>query len=282
MRGEEKWKNSRSNLQPFSRNLNGKSLWDVTQKLLHFLGTNLVLIEPCVSPQLQKLWLRPYEVSSGWHAAVCVGVRYHQALKCFSCRRSETNFTDSYKPTTQWTHLHRQQVEYTENLSRNRRAHTSHTPRVCMLTILFPVMLDTGSVNLSLLPFCLINIDAFLICYSKTGDTESSEGSVSSCQRTPIYKPFTQCRPPIDYPPHPAPHSVTEEELHFVKTCLQRWRTEVENDINGMSMLTVTMQHTQEQVSYVVMLLELTVFTSWLLTSLTVTQCWAGSTHWLH
>ncbi|XP_068187212.1 ubiquitin carboxyl-terminal hydrolase 28 isoform X1 [Antennarius striatus] len=68
-------------------------------------------------------------------------------------------------------------------------------------------------------------------------ETESSEvlvSSVSSCQRTPIYKPFTQCRPPVDCPPHPAPHSVTEEELLFVKTCLQRWRTEVENDINEL------------------------------------------------
>uniref|UniRef100_A0A8C7ZM44 ubiquitinyl hydrolase 1 n=1 Tax=Oryzias sinensis TaxID=183150 RepID=A0A8C7ZM44_9TELE len=46
--------------------------------------------------------------------------------------------------------------------------------------------------------------------------------------------PFTQCRPPIDCPPHPAPHSITEEELHFVKTCLQRWRTEVENEINEL------------------------------------------------
>ncbi|XP_051793293.1 ubiquitin carboxyl-terminal hydrolase 28 isoform X3 [Acanthochromis polyacanthus] len=72
------------------------------------------------------------------------------------------------------------------------------------------------------------------------GEADSSEGlvssvsSVSSCQRTPIYKPFTQCRHPIDCPPHPAPHSITEEELHFVKTCLQRWRTEVENDINEL------------------------------------------------
>uniref|UniRef100_A0A672Z191 ubiquitinyl hydrolase 1 n=1 Tax=Sphaeramia orbicularis TaxID=375764 RepID=A0A672Z191_9TELE len=40
--------------------------------------------------------------------------------------------------------------------------------------------------------------------------------------------PFTQCRYPIDCPPHPAPHSITEEELHFVKTCLQRWRTEIQ------------------------------------------------------
>uniref|UniRef100_A0A8D0D0N9 Ubiquitin carboxyl-terminal hydrolase n=1 Tax=Sander lucioperca TaxID=283035 RepID=A0A8D0D0N9_SANLU len=65
-------------------------------------------------------------------------------------------------------------------------------------------------------------------------DPDSSEGLVSSCQRTPIYKPFTQCRHPVDCPPHPAPHSITEEELHFVKTCLQRWRTEVENDINEL------------------------------------------------
>uniref|UniRef100_I3JSR2 Ubiquitin carboxyl-terminal hydrolase n=1 Tax=Oreochromis niloticus TaxID=8128 RepID=I3JSR2_ORENI len=64
--------------------------------------------------------------------------------------------------------------------------------------------------------------------------SESLGSSVSSCQRTPIYKPFTQCRQPIDCPPHPAPHSITEEELHFAKTCLQRWRTEVENDINEL------------------------------------------------
>uniref|UniRef100_A0A674A1B3 Ubiquitin carboxyl-terminal hydrolase n=1 Tax=Salmo trutta TaxID=8032 RepID=A0A674A1B3_SALTR len=56
----------------------------------------------------------------------------------------------------------------------------------------------------------------------------------SSSQRTPIYKPFTQCRPPMDAPPHPAPHSVTEEELRFVKTCLQRWRTEMENNMNEL------------------------------------------------
>uniref|UniRef100_A0A8C8F4X9 Ubiquitin carboxyl-terminal hydrolase n=1 Tax=Oncorhynchus tshawytscha TaxID=74940 RepID=A0A8C8F4X9_ONCTS len=53
-------------------------------------------------------------------------------------------------------------------------------------------------------------------------------------QRMPIYKPFTQCRPPMDAPPHPAPHSVTEEELRFVKTCLQRWRTEMENNMDEL------------------------------------------------
>uniref|UniRef100_A0A7N6B4G9 Ubiquitin carboxyl-terminal hydrolase n=1 Tax=Anabas testudineus TaxID=64144 RepID=A0A7N6B4G9_ANATE len=69
---------------------------------------------------------------------------------------------------------------------------------------------------------------------SKDNRCKSQISSVSSCQRTPIYKPFTQCRHPLDCPPHPAPHSITEEELHFVKTCLQRWRTEVENDINEL------------------------------------------------
>uniref|UniRef100_A0A7N6BYE4 ubiquitinyl hydrolase 1 n=1 Tax=Anabas testudineus TaxID=64144 RepID=A0A7N6BYE4_ANATE len=69
---------------------------------------------------------------------------------------------------------------------------------------------------------------------NRYSSSESQISSVSSCQRTPIYKPFTQCRHPLDCPPHPAPHSITEEELHFVKTCLQRWRTEVENDINEL------------------------------------------------
>uniref|UniRef100_A0A7N6BV91 Ubiquitin carboxyl-terminal hydrolase n=1 Tax=Anabas testudineus TaxID=64144 RepID=A0A7N6BV91_ANATE len=59
-----------------------------------------------------------------------------------------------------------------------------------------------------------------------TQRNSSSESQISS--------PFTQCRHPLDCPPHPAPHSITEEELHFVKTCLQRWRTEVENDINEL------------------------------------------------
>ncbi|XP_061103968.1 ubiquitin carboxyl-terminal hydrolase 28 [Conger conger] len=71
---------------------------------------------------------------------------------------------------------------------------------------------------------------------SEPGDAGPSDGSSCSqlaTQRTPIYKPFTQCRPPTD-PLHPAPHSVTEKELHFVKGCLQRWRTEVENSINEL------------------------------------------------
>ncbi|XP_062309508.1 ubiquitin carboxyl-terminal hydrolase 28 isoform X2 [Osmerus eperlanus] len=65
------------------------------------------------------------------------------------------------------------------------------------------------------------------------GSPGSSDSS--SCQqRTPIYKPFTQCRPPMDMPPHPAPHSVSEEELRSIKACLIRWRSEVENNMNEL------------------------------------------------
>lgn len=80
----------------------------------HFLGTNLVLIVSCFYSQLQKLRLRTCQVSSGWHVAVCAGVRYHQAFKCFPSWRSETSFSDSCKPPPQWTRLQRQRVEYTE------------------------------------------------------------------------------------------------------------------------------------------------------------------------
>lgn len=72
-------------------------------------------------------------------------------------------------------------------------------------------------------------------CCSQTepDDTGPSDGLQTATQRTPIHKPFTQCRPSLDVPLQPAPHSVTEEELHFVRGCLQRWRAEVENTING-------------------------------------------------
>uniref|UniRef100_A0AAR2LFH2 Ubiquitin carboxyl-terminal hydrolase n=1 Tax=Pygocentrus nattereri TaxID=42514 RepID=A0AAR2LFH2_PYGNA len=66
------------------------------------------------------------------------------------------------------------------------------------------------------------------------GSSNGSDCTQTATQRTPIHKPFTQCRPPMDGPLHPAPHSVTEEELHFVRSCLTRWRTEVENNINEL------------------------------------------------
>ncbi|XP_077448905.1 ubiquitin carboxyl-terminal hydrolase 28 [Stigmatopora argus] len=59
-------------------------------------------------------------------------------------------------------------------------------------------------------------------------DPEDDDDLVSNCQ------PFTQRRHPADRSADPSPRGVTEEELHFVKGCLQRWRTEVENDMDEL------------------------------------------------
>uniref|UniRef100_A0A8C7LAY8 Ubiquitin carboxyl-terminal hydrolase n=1 Tax=Oncorhynchus kisutch TaxID=8019 RepID=A0A8C7LAY8_ONCKI len=96
-----------------------------------------------------------------------------------------------------------------------------------------------------LLTSCLSSVGLLSQCH-EPGDAGPSDSSTcqqkhSSSQRMPIYKPFTQCRPPMDAPPHPAPHSVTEEELRFVKTCLQRWRTEMENNMDGTTVYLVLM-----------------------------------------
>nr|XP_021324751.1 ubiquitin carboxyl-terminal hydrolase 28 isoform X2 [Danio rerio] len=72
---------------------------------------------------------------------------------------------------------------------------------------------------------------------TEADDAGSSDGSgcpPTATQRTPIHKPFTQCRPPMEVPVQPAPHSVSEEELHFIRSCLQRWRAEVENTISEL------------------------------------------------
>lgn len=65
--------------------------------------------------QLQKLWLWTYQVSSGWHAAVCAGVLHYQAHMCFASWRSGTCLSDSCEPPPEWPHLQRQQVEYTKD-----------------------------------------------------------------------------------------------------------------------------------------------------------------------
>ncbi|XP_060703042.1 ubiquitin carboxyl-terminal hydrolase 28 isoform X2 [Hemiscyllium ocellatum] len=50
-------------------------------------------------------------------------------------------------------------------------------------------------------------------------------------QHAAVHKPFTQSRPPMEMPAHPAPRHITAEELMFFENCLQRWRAEVEQDI---------------------------------------------------
>ncbi|XP_048471377.1 ubiquitin carboxyl-terminal hydrolase 28 isoform X2 [Rhincodon typus] len=59
----------------------------------------------------------------------------------------------------------------------------------------------------------------------------ASSPSTPQTQRATVHKPFTQSRPPMEMPAHPAPRHITAEELMFFENCLQRWRAEVEQDI---------------------------------------------------
>uniref|UniRef100_A0A672M892 ubiquitinyl hydrolase 1 n=1 Tax=Sinocyclocheilus grahami TaxID=75366 RepID=A0A672M892_SINGR len=60
-----------------------------------------------------------------------------------------------------------------------------------------------------------------------------------SCVTNCAYRLFSlpclsPSKSPMEVPLQPAPHSVTEEELYFVRSCLQRWRAEVENTVNEL------------------------------------------------
>ncbi|KAG5285012.1 hypothetical protein AALO_G00033070 [Alosa alosa] len=72
--------------------------------------------------------------------------------------------------------------------------------------------------------------------------------SPSPAQRTPIHKPFTHWCPPQDGQVQPAPHSITEEELQVVRGCLQRWRAEVDNDVNELKASIERVSHELEQI----------------------------------
>ncbi|XP_053942990.1 ubiquitin carboxyl-terminal hydrolase 28 isoform X9 [Cuculus canorus] len=61
-----------------------------------------------------------------------------------------------------------------------------------------------------------------------TGDAAcfSANPSLQQESRTPLQ--------PSEIPEHPAPHAVSEEELNLVRTCLQRWRNEIEQDMQDL------------------------------------------------
>nr|XP_060643641.1 ubiquitin carboxyl-terminal hydrolase 28 isoform X6 [Anolis sagrei ordinatus] len=66
---------------------------------------------------------------------------------------------------------------------------------------------------------------------------EESEDASASQAAVPPEEPNGPLRsstPPVEMPESPAPHGITEEEVHLVMTCLQRWRREVEQDINDL------------------------------------------------
>ncbi|CAO2635165.1 Ubiquitin carboxyl-terminal hydrolase 28 [Lemmus lemmus] len=77
---------------------------------------------------------------------------------------------------------------------------------------------------------------------SKSSSPESCsqdvEGTFSSPENTlprsdVMNGPFTSPHSSLGMPAPPAPRTVTDEEMNFVKTCLQRWRSEIEQDIQG-------------------------------------------------
>ncbi|XP_038236546.1 ubiquitin carboxyl-terminal hydrolase 28 isoform X5 [Dermochelys coriacea] len=73
----------------------------------------------------------------------------------------------------------------------------------------------------------------------ETESTENTEGAAStlinpSAQQELMSKlPQPSCLP-AEMPECPAPRVVTEEEMSLVRTCLQRWRSEIEQDIQDL------------------------------------------------
>uniref|UniRef100_G3TJ53 Ubiquitin carboxyl-terminal hydrolase n=1 Tax=Loxodonta africana TaxID=9785 RepID=G3TJ53_LOXAF len=60
-------------------------------------------------------------------------------------------------------------------------------------------------------------------------------------------EPLTSSRSAMEMPTHPAPRTVTDEEINFVKTCLQRWRSEIEQDIQDLKNCIASSTQTIEQ-----------------------------------
>ncbi|KAL2807249.1 ubiquitin carboxyl-terminal hydrolase 28 isoform 29, partial [Daubentonia madagascariensis] len=84
--------------------------------------------------------------------------------------------------------------------------------------------------------------------------TESSSQdleSTFSCAEDSLHKskPLTSSRSSVEkMPAHPAPRKVTEEEMNFVKTCLQRWRSEIEQDVQDLKNCIASATQTIEQI----------------------------------
>ncbi|XP_059812833.1 ubiquitin carboxyl-terminal hydrolase 28 isoform X4 [Hypanus sabinus] len=75
----------------------------------------------------------------------------------------------------------------------------------------------------------------------------ASTTSTPQLQRATLHKPFTQTKPPMEMPAHPAPRHITAEELTFLENCLQRWRAEVEHDIADLKNKIIQIKHSIEQ-----------------------------------
>lgn len=67
-------------------------------------------------------------------------------------------------------------------------------------------------------------------------DTGTEDAAFFSANPSPQQKSSTPLQPsglPAEMCEGPAPRVVSEDELSLVRTCLQRWRNEIEQDVQG-------------------------------------------------
>ncbi|NXW57087.1 UBP28 hydrolase, partial [Eurystomus gularis] len=68
-------------------------------------------------------------------------------------------------------------------------------------------------------------------------NARSEDGAFFLGNSSPRHKSVTPLQPsssPAEMSEHPAPRVVSEEELNLVRTCLQRWRNEIEQDVQDL------------------------------------------------
>ncbi|XP_004416430.1 PREDICTED: ubiquitin carboxyl-terminal hydrolase 28 isoform X3 [Odobenus rosmarus divergens] len=87
---------------------------------------------------------------------------------------------------------------------------------------------------------------------SKESSSQDVEGTFSSPEDSlpkskAMNKPLASSRSSVEMPAQPAPRTVTDEEINFVKTCLQRWRSEIEQDIQDLKNCIASTTQTIEQ-----------------------------------
>ncbi|XP_004689307.1 PREDICTED: ubiquitin carboxyl-terminal hydrolase 28 isoform X4 [Condylura cristata] len=87
---------------------------------------------------------------------------------------------------------------------------------------------------------------------SKENSSQDVESNFSSSEDTlhkskTMNKPLPSAQSSSEMPTQPAPRTVTDEEMNFVKTCLQRWRSEIEQDIQDLKNCISSTTQTIEQ-----------------------------------
>ncbi|XP_059037086.1 ubiquitin carboxyl-terminal hydrolase 28 isoform X1 [Mustela lutreola] len=87
---------------------------------------------------------------------------------------------------------------------------------------------------------------------NKESSSSDVEGTFSSPEDSlpkskAMNKPLVSSRSSMEMPAQPAPRTVTDEEINFVKTCLQRWRSEIEQDIQDLKNCIASTTQTMEQ-----------------------------------